>query len=69
MSQTDKHSDLTSHSGGVTVMAVAADFHRDFLIPEQYTTCPTTQNICDDLRLFFCDITITHCAVKFKPFL
>ena len=54
MSQTDKHSDLTSHSGGVTVMAVATDFHRDFLIPEQYTTCPTTQNICDDLRLFFC---------------
>lgn len=23
-------------------MAVATDFHRDFLIPEQVLTCPTT---------------------------
>ena len=29
-SQLDKHSDLTAR-GRVTVMAVAADFHRDFL--------------------------------------
>ena len=36
--QTDKHSDLTASEcqkrSGVTVMAVAADFHRDFLVPE-----------------------------------
>ncbi|MBQ2324673.1 MAG: hypothetical protein II377_00340 [Clostridia bacterium] len=38
--QTDKHSDLTPK--GVTVMAVAADLHRDFLIPEQPYSCPTT---------------------------
>ena len=44
-------------------MAVAADFHRDFLIPEQLS-CPTTQKFCDDLRLFFCWYNyITPCPV------
>lgn len=36
VSQTDQHSDLTDGETlpGVTVMAVAADSHRDFLIPD-----------------------------------
>ena len=35
-SQTDQHSDLTEETNffRVTVMAVAADLHRDFLIPD-----------------------------------
>ena len=34
VSQSDKHSDLTvCMANRVTVMAVATDFHRDFLIP------------------------------------
>jgi len=41
-SQNNKHSDLGKIS--VTVMAVATDFHRDFLIPEQIKPiCPTTK--------------------------
>ena len=32
--QNDKHSDLTAKCR-ITVMAVAADFHCDFLIPER----------------------------------
>ena len=34
-SQNDKHSDLITHLSEDTVMAVAADSHRSFLIPEQ----------------------------------
>ena len=35
VSRGDKHSDLTCIAGD-TVMAVAADSHRDFLIPERH---------------------------------
>ena len=45
MAQNGKHSDLTCLSStGDTVMAVAADSHRDFLIPEAYRPAvpPTT---------------------------
>ena len=38
-SQNDKHSDLRSEAS-VTVMAVAADFHRNFLIPERRDQTP-----------------------------
>ena len=44
-SQNDKHSDLFAHAASKdTVMAVVADLHRSFLIPEQYrlAVCPTT---------------------------
>ena len=44
-SQNDKHSDLFAHAASKdTVMAVVADSHRSFLIPEQYrhAVCPTT---------------------------
>ena len=42
-------------------MAVATDFHRDFLIPEQ-VTCPTTQNPVMICVYSFVDITIPHPA-------
>jgi hypothetical protein len=35
-------------------MAVAADLHRDFLIPDEALAPPTTENFPDDARLFFC---------------
>ena len=43
-------------------MAVAADSHRDFLIPEHTWVCPTTSVISrlDDLCLFFCNLIISH---------
>ena len=67
--QNDKHSDLRTSGkptrssvfsqNSVTVMAVAADFHRDFLIPERYrlSVRPTTKAVnqpSDELCLFFC---------------
>ena len=52
-------------------MAVAADFHRNFLIPEQYrlAVCPTTNAMntaFDDLRLFFCIFIILQEASFFN---
>jgi hypothetical protein len=57
LAKTDQHSDLTvCDANRDTVMAVAADSHRDFLIPEQtvlqYARQPPLK--ADDLRLFFC---------------
>ena len=51
-SRDDKHSDLRSKAS-VTVMAVAADLHRNFLIPEW--NHPTTEHRArDEPCLFFC---------------
>ena len=49
-------------------MAVAADSHRDFLIPEHTAVCSTTNvnSHLDDLRLFFCNIIIAHPNRFFK---
>jgi len=54
-------------------MAVAADFHRDFLIPEQYRHAvrPTTRGAFprDELRLFFCVQQLYHIQVNIStPF-
>lgn len=51
------HRAISIPTGGqapVTVMAVAAEFHRDFLIPEQrpFLVCPTTGRRPDALRVF-----------------
>ena len=59
VSRADKHSDLTRErfAPRVTVMAVAADFHRDFLIPEstvlQYSRSSSASN---GLRYSFVDL-------------
>ena len=58
MSQTDKHSDLTLLR--VTVMAVAAESHRDFLIPEDEKLTPDNESfdpmIC--VYSFVCGSTV-----------
>jgi hypothetical protein len=57
-SQNDKHSDLTAHSG-VTVMAVAADLHRDFLILARHRLAVGAEAaFAARIALFFCDIII-----------
>ena len=64
-SQNDKHSDLFATCGKDTVMAVVADSHRSFLIPEQYrlAVCPTTNfpfENSDELCYSFCVSALYH---------
>ena len=50
-------------------MAVAADFHRDFLIPER-TGCARQRRIAaDDLCLFFCGDSVPQSDRVCKHFL
>ena len=66
VSRSDKHSDLRSEAS-VTVMAVAADFHRNFLIPERSLTAdrPTTEHRArDEPCLFFCTGILYHIIAK-----
>ena len=61
-SQNDKHSDLRGCiADSVTVMAVAADLHRDSLILYTIFVDRAENGVCifsDELRLFFCVGTI-----------
>ena len=48
-------------------MAVAADFHRNFLIPGRRNDLrPTTAYAADDLRLFSCGDSVAYMGEKIK---
>ena len=50
-------------------MAVAAESHRDFLIPERILMRPTTNTLYSDaMCLFFCGNIISHICEAFNPF-
>ena len=69
VSRHDKHSDWFCHATEDTVMAVAADSHRDFLIPEKVIVTPPTtgQNAPDEPCLFFCVLIVSHRAPIVNP--
>ena len=58
----DKHSDWFCQVTEDTAMAVVADSHRDFLIPEEVIVTPPTtgQNAHDEPCLFFCALIVSH---------
>ena len=66
-SQNDKHSDFEPFTSSVTVMAVAADFHCDFLIPEVRRQAAHPIEFSLEVRTPNCVYSFFDIIISFAP--